>query len=551
MKKKFLCLLLVVAMMSCLLTPAMAYNLTAAANTLDGGMSHSVALGKDGEVYVWGDNASGQLGLGRSTSHRDTPTKVLGLSGVTSVAAGYNFTLALRYNGTVMAWGNGLYHTPTEVAGLENVVAISAGQINCLALTVKGAVYQWTFGGQPAQVPGLDNVVAISAGGTHCMALTRSGEVWTWGYNEKGQLGDGTTVDRTQPAKVKGLLDIVGIAAGTNHSLAVDFHGEVYAWGDNSYAQLGAEKSGSKPTPEKITSLRKVVQVAAGNGSSMARTADGQIYTWGYGEYGQIGNGKSEIAKATPVQPGRTGAAVYIACGTNHDLSITKNGDVYSWGRNNAGQLGTGKNGNSASPSRIEASVATETLYDTCVLNGASNWALEEIETLYPSGLIPPSLLGNYQETVTRGQLAHLLVCVYEQCRSTVNVRDEKTFRDIDDHPMKDSILKAYELGIINGTSKNTFSPDGKVTRQEAVTMICRFEGKMGNKTISTTAKNLSYYNDAAQIAEWAAPYVDYAYNQNIMQGAGGRFSPANPFTVEQSLLTIARLVKENNWRAR
>lgn len=553
MKRKVTSLVVALAVLLAMCTPALAVNVNTTAVSIDGGLAHSIALGSDGNVYVWGDNTNGQLGLGSDIARQETPTKVPDLTSVTAVAAGYNFCLALRFNGTVVGWGNGLYKTPTEVVGLERVVAISAGQMSCLALTADGRVFQWEFGKQwPAQVYGMQNVVAISAGGNHNMALTRNGNVWTWGFNERGQLGDGTTTERQTPKQVGGLLDIVDIAAGVNHSLAVDFHGNVYAWGDNAYYQLGRKDLTAQDnlTPMKVSGVDKAVQVVAGNGSSMALTSNGQVYSWGYGEYGQLGNDNTQNSRETPAIVNKVRNCTTIACGAYHDLCVTKTGDIYAWGRNNYGQIGNGKNGNASGAVKVNATGVTGMEYSTCVLNGISSWAQEEVSALYPRGMVPPSLLTNYQGTITRAQLAHLLVSVYESVKTTVNVRDTKKFTDIDAHPMKDSILKAYSLGIINGTTETTFSPWGQVTRQEAVTMLCRFVSKMTGTTIPQTVKNLSYYDDAAQVAEWAAPYVDYAYTKNIMKGSGSRFSPTGAFTVEQSLLTVARLMTTYGWSA-
>lgn len=550
MKRKAISLLAAVALLVSLMTPALAVNVNDAVTAIDGGGNHSIALSEEGKVYTWGDNTDYQLGLGAGTAQADRPTEVPGLSSITAVAAGYSYSMALRYNGTVWVWGNGTYQTPTQVAGLQNVVAIAAGQLNCLAVTMDGLVYQWTIGQAPKLVYGVQSVVAISSGGGFNLALSRNGEVWSWGYNDKGQLGQGNTTENNVPKRVNGLRDIVDVAAGTSHALAVDFVGNVYAWGDNSNGQLGQEPSELRmsTTPVAVTKLSKVVQVAAGNASSLARNESGQIFAWGHGEYGQTGG--NDISKSGPVQVGRGGAGTEIACGAYHDLYINRNGELYAWGRNNYGQLGTGSSGNSSTSSKAMSGAAVGGRYDSCVLRGISSWADAEIRALYPKGLIPPSLLNNYQATITRSELAHLLVSVYEAVKRPVSIRDKDKFTDIENHPMKESILKAHSLGIINGTSETTFNPYGQVTRQEAVTMLCRFESKMKGSTVSTTAKNISYYADAAQVAEWAAPYVDYAYNNNIMKGSNGRFSPMGGFTVEQSLLTVARLAESNGWKA-
>ncbi len=554
MKKRMISIALAGILIVTFSLPAMASNVDTRATAVSGGMSHSIALDQDGNVYTWGKNDQGQLGLGKGVTQKDTPTKVSGLTSVTAVAAGYNFSLALRFNGTVSAWGNGVNDTPTEVSGISGVIAIAAGQIDCLALTAEGTVYQWSLGTSPAQVNGLQGIVAIAAGGNHNLALTRTGEVWSWGDNFYGQLGDGTTNSTQAPHKISGLQDIVDIAAGVSHSLAVDFSGNVYAWGCNDNYQLGTEDiKGNGLRPVQVPTVKKAAQVAAGNGSSMALTSDGKVYTWGYGEYGQLGSSRSEITRAAPTQVSRIGSGTpdSIACGSYHNMCVTSSGSLYAWGRNRDGQLGTGKTENSNTPAQITTRIMTETTYDSCVLDGASSWAQSEIAEFYPKGILPPTMMGNYQSAVTRAELAHLLVTVYETTRSTASAPSKSPFNDISDHPMKDSILKAYSLGIISGTSKTTFSPQGQVTRQEAVTMLCRFVGVMKHTSISTSVKNLTYYNDASSIAEWAAPYVDYAYKNDIMKGSGGNFSPLALFTKEQSLLTVARLANANNWKAK
>lgn len=558
MKKRFYSLLLLVALVMTLGLNASATNASTASAVVDGGLSHSIAVDKNGDVYVWGSNANGQLGLGAGVANVKTPTKLESLSGVSAVAAGYNFSMALRYNGKVVIWGNDMYATPTEVAGLENVTAIAAGQMSCMALTVDGAVYQWNVGMTPARVWKVGYVVAIDVGGGQCLALTRSGEVYGWGENSKGQAtGIASGISSYTPARVRAdtdggyLTDIVAIAAGATHSLAVDFKGNVYSWGDNTYGQLGREDNGLGAG--KVKGVKNAQRVSAGNGSCLAQTSDGKVYAWGYGEYGQIGNNSTETYRDTPVQCSRVSGAVYTACGVYHNLAVNKSGDVYAWGRNQYNQLGTGKNSNGTTAEKVLSGLASDSAYTATLFQDSSAWAQTEIKDLYPRDIVPPSSLGNYQYAITRAQLAHLLVSAYERVKgSEVNytsVQDQ--FVDLAGCAEKTSVLKAYALGITSGTSGNTFTPNGYVTRQEAVTMLCRFLGKMKNVKISTTVKSIAYYDDAVLVAEWAAPYVDYANEHGIMKGSDGKFMPQTLFTREQALLTIARLAEENNWKGR
>ena len=551
---RVLSLALAAALCLALALPASAASIDSRVTAAAGGMSHTLALKDDGTVWAWGSNAQLQLGQGADVAKLDKPAQVEGISSAIAVAAGYDFSMALLYDGTVCTWGGSQSAQPKAVSGLGNVVAIAAGQTACLALRYDGTAWQWSLGGTPARVGQLGRIAAIAAGGSHFLALTTYGDVYTWGSNWSGQLGVGTTADAAAPVKVNGLFNIIDIAAGYSHSLAVDFSGKVYAWGSNDYGELGDGGEEASSTPVEVASLDDVVQVSAGNQSSMALTKDGKLYTWGYGEYGQLGSGRSEISRARPGQltGGSMGSIWSVASGVYHNLAINTSGSLYAWGRNRDGQIGSARNTNVDSPTRALSGVNAESVYDTGALGSVSAWAAEETAALYATGLVPPLLWRDYQSNITRAEFAHLLVSVYEKVKgSHVSPARDADFTDIEGLQLEQDILKAYQLDLVSGTSETTFSPNNPITRQEAAKMLCSFVAKMEGTTIPTRAQSLSYYSDAASIAEWAAPYVAYAHSNDIMQGSGGKFSPLASFTREQSLLTVARLVEEHGWKER
>ena len=191
------------------------------------GSDHSLALEADGTVWAWGNNFDGQLGDG-TTTDRASPVPVKGLSGVTSIAAaGNGYSLALKADGTVWAWGNNFYGQlgdgttsnrllPVAVSNLSNVSAISAGS-SSVALRMDGSVWEWGLGKRlPVMNSGISNVTAIAAGGGFTLAVKADGTVWAWGRNHAGQLGDGTRTDRAVPGPVTGLSGVVAIAAGSS-----------------------------------------------------------------------------------------------------------------------------------------------------------------------------------------------------------------------------------------------------------------------------------------------------------------------------------------------
>lgn len=547
-RKRVVLLLLAVAL--CLPVMSVRADATDRTNAMvDGGMSHSIALTSDGSVYTWGSNEQMQLGFADTSVERGKPQKVENLSNIAAVAAGYYFSAALSQNGTVYTWGGGIQSSPTAVSGLQNIVAIDAGQSEILALGQSGDVWQWNLGGTPDRVQGLSDIAAISAGGSHYLALTFYGDVYVWGGNWNGQLGIGSTTDSTAPVKLD-LQNIIGIAAGQAHSLAVAFDGTVYAWGQNSYGELGDGTTKNSNVPVQVKSIKNAVQVSAGNGTSMARTKDGKFYTWGYGEYGQLGRGNTSLSQNTPqIITGLSNEAVYIACGVYHNFYISKSGSLYTWGRNNHYQLGFQQNRNEEAPKVVNiAKTFVGGSYKTNVLNTASSWSLAELETLYEKNLISPIIWQNFQANITRAEFVHMLVTIYEEVKNTTVSSRSTHFTDIEGHLFETDIKKAYNLGITSGTSDTTFSPNNSLTRQEAAKMLCSFLTSMRSITIPQRVASMTYYTDAASIADWAVPYVAYTYSENLMQGSGSAFNPNVQLSREQGLLIVGRVVEKYKW---
>ncbi len=331
---------------------------------------HTFDLLTTGGVKCWGVNWYGQLGDGTTTQH-STPVDVVGLgSGVAAVAAGGDHTCALLTTGGVKCWGWNYYgqlgdgttaqrSVPVDVVGLgSGVAAIAACYLHTCALTtINGAkCWGWNEYGQlgdgtttsrstPVDVVGLGSgVAAIAAGEEHTCALLTTGGVKCWGRNRDGQLGDGTTSPRITPVDVVGLASgAAAVAAGYFHTCALLTTGGVKCWGGNWFGQLGDGTTTDRSTPVDVVGLGSgAAAIAAGEVHTCALLTTGGVKCWGYNGYGQLGDG-TRTQRSTPVDVvGLGSGAAAIAAGGSHTCALLTTGGVKCWGRNEYGQLGDG-----------------------------------------------------------------------------------------------------------------------------------------------------------------------------------------------------------------
>lgn len=206
-------------------------------------------------------------------------------------------------------------------------------------------------------------IVQVAAGGSHTCALQDTGTVWCWGRNDRGQLGDGSTVERRTPVRVEGFGGAVQVAAGRSHSCARMEDGTVWCWGDNSFGQLGnneplrrVRRQQPVVSPVPVVGLTRADQIALGESHSCARLDGGGVSCWGRNGGGQLGNGTRTLGlRSVPVA--QLTGATQIAVGRNHSCARIDDGTVRCWGLNGRGQVDSIRPRRGRAPVRVPVTV--------------------------------------------------------------------------------------------------------------------------------------------------------------------------------------------------
>lgn len=229
----------------------------------------------------------------------------------------------------------------------------------------------------------------IESGAYHTIAIAQNGTLWSWGYNNSGQLGDGTTSNRVQPVQIGTGTNWVSIGAGYYHSFGIKSDGTLWAWGYNNIRQLGNNSTNNSLVPIQIGSDTNWSKVSGGESFSVALKTDGTIWTWGSDDQGQMGGGLS----MTYVVPTKLGVAtdwIDVDAGRHHVIALKSSNKIYTWGFNGNGQISNGGFGSIQNVPHLVVTTGTANFIK--VEAGVnSSLAIKDDNTLWICGLLYPT----------------------------------------------------------------------------------------------------------------------------------------------------------------
>ncbi len=305
--------------------------------------------------WIWGSNRFAQLGNGTINEDSNPAAAIKDVSGkelnnIEKLVLGQFFTMALNGDREVLIWGDkdlGHFQEFNEKGRF-----LPEGENSVLHLGID----QDADSKVPNKVIGIEDVLDIDSGIYSCVALRSDGTVWTWGYNNVGQLGDGTTYRRIYPIQVKGvdsngyLEDIVQVASGEEFVVALKSDGTVYTWGSNDKGQLGDGSESESSVPVQVRGskgyLKSIKAIATHGSHVLALDINGQVWSWGDNSAGQAGDGDYHtypvsyprlVMDKNGEQP--LSNIIQISTGKLHTLALDEDGTVWSWGSNAFGQL--------------------------------------------------------------------------------------------------------------------------------------------------------------------------------------------------------------------
>ena len=296
---------------------------------IDCGYKHTICLDVNGNVYTFGCNESGELGVGIGRQELPFTHEIqkVNLPPIKQVRCGDNFSLCVSEEGNVYSFGSnnigqlGLNGTenrnfPHKIESLDNIEFVECGNSFTICKTLNNEVYSWGYNhyGQLSCSKSYiftpckyhewpEDIVDIKCGYSHILVLTSTQEVYSSGNNDNGQLGRATIYKYSNTLqKVEVLSDIIQIECGEHHSLCIDMNHNLIVFGLNSLGQLGLGDNDNRNTPIKHPSLSNIIDVSSRGLHTFIKTSCNEVYAFGRNIYSQLGIKTEDDNQITPIR---------------------------------------------------------------------------------------------------------------------------------------------------------------------------------------------------------------------------------------------------------
>ncbi|MDA9951700.1 hypothetical protein N9D31_03890, partial [Oligoflexaceae bacterium] len=355
------------------------------------------ALRASGEVWCWGYNGDGRLGIGSSVT-TTTPTKVVGLSDVVMSTHSPSGSLCgLKSDGSVHCWGNatiyglgdGTFQSDSlaaRIPGLPMISEIFTAGRSIVAIDFEGKLWFWGTGSAMGTQPiadwrdprFLDKSTELHASSGGACRLTESGRVHCQGSNRYGTLGNGSLGGLQKTYEDVGLS---GVSVLSSHYLGYCAYKspDIYCWGllTDGLAGNGSTSNLSAPVPTKVLTMPNVTDLSYNFSSQCALLSDKTVKCWGNNEGGQLGDGTT-VDRGTAVTVTGLTNIKQISGGARFNCALNEAGQVYCWGQNGVGQLGDGTSVSKSSPVLVSGlpeikQISMNTLTTSCALSVAGD----------------------------------------------------------------------------------------------------------------------------------------------------------------------------------
>lgn len=290
--------------------------------SISAGGYHSLAIKKDGTLWGWGENYFHQLGVETGIDYYNKPIQIGTETNWKIVEGGYLYSIAIKKDGTLWVWGDNVnldgyssvVKTPKQIGLLnqgETWESVAGGHYHSLALKSDGTIWAWgqNTGGELGQgntgyTFGLVRVgtdhdwKSIEAFGPFSLAIKENGSLWAWGNNHEGQLGIANNINQYKPVQVGTASDWQMVKAGSFHAIGLKQNGTVWVWGANDAGQLGTNNNDSRNTPIQLNDLTEINSVfAGGEFSAIFSLSLDKICFTGKNKYGQFGTSTTDTSK--------------------------------------------------------------------------------------------------------------------------------------------------------------------------------------------------------------------------------------------------------------